>query len=128
MGEPIIEMWALLLVTFVGGLAAGAWIMAARQNSDGGYAARASELVEDAARAAAPAVLHEGPRTEKDDLTQIIGVDGDTERRLNDLGVYYYDQIAGWDAAAARWIEIRLNEPGRVFRERWTEQAGTLRL
>jgi NADH-quinone oxidoreductase subunit E len=79
-----------------------------------------------AAPAEEPAILLDAPDGQKDDLTQIIGIDALTETELNALGVFHFRQIASWDESAARWIEIRLNQPGRVVRERWAEQAASI--
>lgn len=122
-----LQMWALLLGAFVLGGAATAWVLAARRQSKAAASADQSTALEGAAmRASAPTLLFDAPDGQKDDLTQIIGIDPGTEQRLNELGVFHLRQIAGWEDGAARWIEIRLNEPGRVARERWTEQAAAI--
>jgi predicted flap endonuclease-1-like 5' DNA nuclease len=120
------QMWILLGAAFALGLAAGALLFGARTRSATAEDAPMPGGAQAVARAQAPALLFDAPSGEKDDLTMIIGVDGETELRLNDLGVFHFRQIAGWDAGAARWIEMRLNEPGRVIRERWSEQAAVL--
>ncbi|MEZ5922117.1 MAG: hypothetical protein R3C60_12290 [Parvularculaceae bacterium] len=114
----IVEMWALLLAAFLVGGGFGFWVAAGRSTR--------RDIDVAATNATAPSVLLDRPDGQKDDLTQIIGVDGDTEKRLNALGVFHFSQIASWDEASQRWIEIRLNEPGRVIREQWTEQAISL--
>ena len=45
---------------------------------------------------------------------------------MNDLGIYHFDQIAGWGADEIRWIDDYLRFPGRVERDRWIEQATAL--
>lgn len=122
----IVQMWFLLLLAFLSGAAAGAWIGAARKPQSAATVGNAAVSGLAPASAAAPAPLLAAPDGPPDDLTQIIGVDPATEKRLNALGVFHLRQIATWDDGAARWIEIRLNEPGRVGRERWSEQAGSL--
>lgn len=122
----ISEMWGLLLLAFIFGVAAGAWIAAARKRQISPADDRSIIEPRTPASAVAPATLLLTPDGPPDDLTQIIGVDPATERRLNALGVFHLRQIAAWDEGAARWIEIRLNEPGRVARERWVEQASSL--
>lgn len=119
------EIWALLILAFGAGAVVGVWAfyaggpksVSARGESLGGGGA---------APAAEPAILLDTPDGQKDDLTQIIGIDPATEEKLNALGVFHLRQIASWDEGAARWIEIRLNEPGRVVRERWAEQAASI--
>lgn len=120
------QMWILLGAAFAIGLVAGALLFRVRAEAAAAEDAPMPGGAEAVTRAQAPALLLDAPSGEKDDLTMIIGVDGKTELRLNDLGVFHFRQIAGWDAGAARWIEIRLNEPGRVIRERWSEQAAAL--
>ncbi|MEK7264982.1 MAG: hypothetical protein AAB227_02685 [Pseudomonadota bacterium] len=117
------EIWALLLLAFATGAMLGVWAATAR-----GAKSRASEAETLGAsiKAAEPAILLDAPDGPNDDLTQIIGIDPATEQKLNALGVFHLRQIAAWDKGAARWIEIRLNEPGRVVRERWAEQAASI--
>jgi predicted flap endonuclease-1-like 5' DNA nuclease len=117
----VIEMWVLLLAAFLLGAIGAVWAMSARKRSAAASGAAAEDIAN--VRATAPTLLFDAPDGQKDDLTLIIGIDRDTESRLNNLGVFHLRQIATWDDGAARWIEIRLNEPGRVARERWTEQA-----
>jgi predicted flap endonuclease-1-like 5' DNA nuclease len=117
----ITEMWSLLFVAFALGVSAGAWVITSRRRN---FADRTSSTKRTSA--AAPAILLDAPDGPKDDLTQIIGIDQKTEKKLNDLGIFHLRQIAGWDEGASRWIEIRLNEPGRATRERWSEQASSM--
>jgi predicted flap endonuclease-1-like 5' DNA nuclease len=122
----IAEMWALLLAAFLLGAVSGAWAFARRRTAPNSTLPGREDYDGVASPATAPAHLLSGPDGAADDLTQIIGIDRATEQRLNALGVYHFRQIAAWDDGAARWIEIRLNEPGRVARERWTEQAAAI--
>jgi predicted flap endonuclease-1-like 5' DNA nuclease len=117
----IAEMWSVLILAFALGVVAGAWVVVSRRQSVASRS-RAPSL----AGASEPAILLDAPDGLKDDLTQIIGIDALTEKKLNDLGVFHLRQIAGWDEGASRWIEIRLNEPGRAMRERWSEQAASI--
>lgn len=119
------EIWTLLILAFGAGAAVGVWASSPRRAK---LAVEQREAFENsaAAPAAEPAILLDGPDGQKDDLTQIIGIDPLTEKELNALGVFHLRQIASWDESAARWIEIRLNQPGRVVRERWTEQAASI--
>lgn len=58
-----------------------------------------------------------------DDLRKIKGIGAKTESALNDLGVYHYDQIAGWTDAHIDWLDGRIAIKGRIRREQWVEQA-----
>lgn len=48
-----------------------------------------------------------------DDLKRIYGVDGETEAKLNALGLFHYDQIAGLTPANRRWLFRHLGYEGR---------------
>lgn len=61
-----------------------------------------------------------------DDLTLITGVAPKIERTLNSLGIYHYEQIAGWSDENVAWIDRFLSFKGRIARERWVEQAAAL--
>lgn len=68
----------------------------------------------------------EAPRGEPDDLKNIRGVDGKTEQRLNDLGVFHYWQIADLSPEEASALEAALKAPGRLTEEGWVDQAKQL--
>jgi NADH-quinone oxidoreductase subunit E len=71
--------------------------------------------------------LLEGARDGKpDDLKKIKGVGPKIEGILNELGVYHFDQIAGWDEANKAWVDTRLKFKGRIDREDWIAQAKLL--
>lgn len=71
-----------------------------------------------------PAQLSEAREGEPDDLTQIKGVGQKLEVMLHQLGIFHYDQIAGWnDKEAARVDENQQGARGRVDRNGWIEQA-----
>jgi NADH-quinone oxidoreductase subunit E len=61
-----------------------------------------------------------------DDLQRIKGVGPVNEKRLNDLGVYHFDQIAAWLRSEIRWVGAYLSFPGRIDREQWVGQAAKL--
>ena len=48
------------------------------------------------------------------------------ERKLNNLGVYTYSQIAEWSEEQAAWIGNELGFPGRPERENWVAEAKAL--
>lgn len=62
-------------------------------------------------------------RGEADDLTRIKGIGPKLSTRLNELGIYHYDQIAAWTEADGEWIDDQLAFKGRVAREDWIAQA-----
>jgi len=62
-----------------------------------------------------------GPRGPADDLKKLPGVSPSTEKKLNDLGIFHYWQIAEFGSAAAHAVGEEVGLPGRV--EGWIAQA-----
>ncbi len=76
---------------------------------------------------ARPAGLYDAAPAEADDLTRIKGVGPKLQALLNDLGVYRFDQIAGFSEADLAWVDAHLATfRGRPFRDGWIEQARAL--
>lgn len=74
-----------------------------------------------AARPAALAAAREGGA---DDLARIKGIGPKLEALCNSLGIYHFDQIAGWTAAEVAWMDDNLEGfKGRVTRDDWVGQA-----
>jgi NADH-quinone oxidoreductase subunit E len=81
--------------------------------------------------AAAPPIAERGelvglaePRNGvKNNLKQIKGIGPRIESRLNDLGVFHFDQIAAWDQTTITLVETHLGFKGRVGRENWVAQS-----
>lgn len=65
-----------------------------------------------------------GPRGVADDLKKLAGVSPTVEKKLNDLGVFHYWQIAGIGPGAAHTIGEAVGLPGRV--DGWIAQAKEL--
>jgi len=71
--------------------------------------------------------LLDAPRDGKaDDLKRVSGVGPKIEGILNSLGVYHFDQIAGWSADEIEWVDGQLKFKGRIDREDWINQAKIL--
>ena len=67
------------------------------------------------------------PRADKgDNLQRIKGIDRVNEQKLNALGIFHFDQIAGWGRPEIRWVGTYLAFPGRIDRENWVSQATKL--
>ena len=60
-----------------------------------------------------------------DDLQQIRGIGPTFAKKLNDLGIYRYHQIAAWTAAERDWISADLGAQ-RIEKDEWIEQAAAL--
>lgn len=81
------------------------------------------------AQAAAPEepAVAPTPSAPPDDLKRIKGVGKALEKRLRELDVRSYKQIAAWTDADIERIEAGLQSiPGRIRRDRWVEQARKL--
>ena len=62
-----------------------------------------------------------------DDLTLINGIDEFTQKKLNSLGVFSYEQLSRMDSTAAKNVNDALEMlPGKVIEMDWTKQAITM--
>ncbi|WP_299190786.1 NADH-quinone oxidoreductase subunit E [uncultured Litoreibacter sp.] len=74
-----------------------------------------------------PEMLKKARAGGADDLKMIKGVGPALEKLLNKLGVYHFDQVAGWRKAEVAWVDENLEGfKGRVSRDNWVAQAKTL--
>ena len=73
-----------------------------------------------------PAGLDAARAGVSDDLKRVRGIGPVNERKLHDLGIYHFDQIAVWSTEEIRWVGAYLAFPGRIFRENWVGQAKAL--
>ena len=63
-----------------------------------------------------------------DDLKMIRGIGPGLESKLNALGIYKFDQIAGFSESDLVWVDENLTAfKGRCFRDDWVGQARALR-
>jgi small subunit ribosomal protein S2 len=65
-----------------------------------------------------------GPRGVADDLKKLPGISGAIEKKLNDLGIFHYSQIAELSNAAAHNVGEEVGLPGRV--DGWVAKAKEL--
>jgi small subunit ribosomal protein S2 len=65
-----------------------------------------------------------GPRGVADDLKKLPGVSPTVEKKLNDMGIFHYWQIAGLGPDAAHNVGEGVGLPGRV--DKWIAQAKEL--
>ena len=66
------------------------------------------------------------PLGSADDLTRIKGIGPKLSKRLNELGIFHFKQIADWSSQEADWVDDYLASRGRVAREAWITQARKL--
>ncbi|MCP4969198.1 MAG: hypothetical protein GY932_01235 [Arcobacter sp.] len=60
----------------------------------------------------------------KDDLQEIEGIDTELEDKLNELGIFHFDQIAKWNAKNCHWVEeFFILEDNQIKEANWIEQA-----
>lgn len=60
----------------------------------------------------------------KDDLQKIEGIDSLMEDRLNELGIFHFDQIVKWSPKNCHWLEEYLTlESDQIKEGAWIEQA-----
>jgi small subunit ribosomal protein S2 len=65
-----------------------------------------------------------GPRGVADDLKKLTGVSPPIEKKLNDIGIFHYSQIAELSAEAAHNVGEEVGLPGRV--QGWVAKAKEL--
>ncbi len=74
-----------------------------------------------------PALLSSPRGGKGDDLGLIWGVAEKLEAKMNALGVWHFDQIAGWTPANVAWFEEAMEGfKGRIARDKWIEQCQKL--
>ena len=69
-------------------------------------------------------IKQEVPMDQRDDLELINGVGPVLERMLYGMGIYFFKDIASWDAAKVAEMDEKLPRfRGRIEREGWVESA-----
>lgn len=58
-----------------------------------------------------------------DNLTLINGIGNVIERKLNEMGVFHFGQIANWTMVQAEAFSKDVGFPGRALREGWVKEA-----
>ena len=80
--------------------------------------------VEAAGAGTQPAVLEAARAGVRDNLEVIEGIGPVLHGKLNEAGIFHYDQIAAWSVAEVAWIETNVKRAkGRVTRDKWVAQA-----
>jgi len=73
-----------------------------------------------------PALLTEARAEGKDKLSSMKGIGPVIEKKLNELGIYHFNQIASWNRDQEKWIETQLAFPKSIAKEEWVKQAKEL--
>ena len=77
-------------------------------------------------KAEATGALFTAPKGKKDDLKKISGVGPALEKKLNDLGITTFEQVANFTAEEIEKVDDALSFKGRIERDDWVGQAKTL--
>lgn len=88
--------------------------------------AKAVEKIAPAAQAAGvkPTGLKAARKGVGDDLTRIEGIGPALEKLCHAMGIFHFDQIAGWGVDEIAWMDSNLKGfRGRVTRDKWVAQA-----
>ena len=72
---------------------------------------------------AADAALHASADGKPDDLELIKGIGPVNAKRLHELGIWHFAQIAAWTPENVAWVGSYMAFPGRIEREHWIDQA-----
>ncbi|MDZ4096992.1 MAG: NADH-quinone oxidoreductase subunit NuoE [Paracoccaceae bacterium] len=71
-----------------------------------------------------PKGLKAARKGQPDDLKTIEGIGPALEKLCHSLGIFHFDQIAGWGEAEIAWMDGNLKGfKGRVTRDKWVAQA-----
>ena len=74
-----------------------------------------------------PPVLEKARGGKADDLKLIWGIGPKLEVMLHGMGIFHFDQIAGWSAKQLDWVDENLEGfYGRAQRDQWVSQAKKL--
>ncbi len=77
--------------------------------------------------ASMPELLKEPRAGKGDDLGLIWGVGDALAKKLNDMGIWHFDQIARWTPSDVAWFETQMDGfKGRIARDKWIEQCQKL--
>lgn len=71
-------------------------------------------------------VVYDSAPSEADDLKVISGVGPKLEEKLNEVGIYTYEQIANWTEENVAEFDELLSFKGRIERDEWIAKAKEL--
>lgn len=73
-----------------------------------------------------PSTMAKAKASGADNLTLIDGVGNAIEKKLNELGIFHFSQIAKWTADNETWVSNEIGFPGRSQRENWVAESKIL--
>ena len=73
-----------------------------------------------------PTLFTEVPAEGQDKLSLIKGIGPVIEKKLNELGIYTFEQISLWTTEEELWITTQLAFPKSISKEEWVKQAKEL--
>jgi len=71
-------------------------------------------------------MVYDSAPAEVDDLKEVNGVGPGIEEKLNEIGVYRFEQIANWTKEQIAEFDEKLSFKGRIERDEWIEKAKAL--
>ncbi len=73
-------------------------------------------------------MVYSSPPAERDNLQRISGISEALESKLNQVGVYSYEQIMHWDETVIEAVSSLIDAADRMTRDGWVAQARALHL
>ncbi len=73
-----------------------------------------------------PDLIEQARDGRADDLKLISGIGPKLEQKLNSIGIWHYEQVAGWTQPNIDWVNAAISFRGRIEREKWVLQAKQL--
>ncbi len=99
-------------LAFPGRIERDEWVDQARDLASGGEARALKYL--------------DAPNGEPDDLKKVSGIGPVIEKKLNEMGIYHYSQIAEFTEKDIDLVNNAIDFPGRIERDEWLDQARNL--
>ena len=94
---------------------------------DGAGAAAATAGAEAEQPSEKPQMMEQARDGGPDNLKEIRGIGPKLETMLHEMGVFHFDQIAGWSDRELAWVDSHLEGfKGRASRDEWVSQAKIL--
>ena len=94
---------------------------------DGAGAAAATTGVETESQIEKPQMMQQARDGGPDNLKEIRGIGPKLETMLHEMGIFHFDQIAGWSDRELAWVDGHLEGfKGRASRDEWVSQAKVL--